>query len=99
MRRDETVMKNNQHSTVGAEAPCRSDDRRDRRVRNGRVDIRQQSTPTGARRTERGQSTVEYALLLLGVATLALLVVAWASGTDGIGRLFDAVLDDIVARF
>lgn len=48
---------------------------------------------------ERAQSTVEYALLLLGVATLALLVVAWATGTDAIGRLFDTVLDDIVSRF
>lgn len=52
-----------------------------------------------ARRMEdRGQSTVEYALLLLGVATIALIVVGWASGTGKIGELFDAVVDSIIGR-
>lgn len=56
-------------------------------------------SPRAGHGGDRGQSTVEYALLLLGVATLALLVIAWASGTDAIGRLFDAVLNEIVAKF
>jgi len=33
------------------------------------------------RHLARGQSTVEYALLVVGIATLALLVLAWASST------------------
>ena len=48
------------------------------------------------RRTERGQASAEYALVLLGVAAVALLVSAWAAKTDGIGRLFDAVLEKLV---
>lgn len=45
---------------------------------------------------ERGQATAEYALVLLGVAALALLVLAWAGGTDKIGDLLDAVIDSII---
>jgi hypothetical protein len=48
------------------------------------------------RRSERGQASAEYALVLLGVAAVALLVSAWAAKTDGIGRLFDAVLEKLV---
>lgn len=47
---------------------------------------------------ERGQSTAEYALLLLGVATIALIVVSWASGTGKIAELFDAVVDSIIGK-
>jgi hypothetical protein len=47
-------------------------------------------------RGDRGQSTVEYALLLLGAATIALIVVTWASGTGKIGELFDSVVDSIL---
>ncbi len=49
-------------------------------------------------RSERGQSTAEYALLLLGVATIALIVVTWASSTGKIGELFDAVVDSIIGK-
>ena len=49
-----------------------------------------------ADRGDRGQSTVEYALLLLGAATIALIVVTWASGTGKIGELFDSVIDSIL---
>ena len=48
------------------------------------------------RRGEAGQASAEYALVLLGVAAVALLVSAWAAKTDGIGRLFDAVMDKLV---
>ena len=51
------------------------------------------------RRTgEAGQTTAEYALVLLGAAAVALLVVAWATKTDRIGKLFDFVLDQIAGR-
>ena len=47
-------------------------------------------------RSSRAQSTVEYALVLLGAAALALLLVSWVSGTDVIGRLFDLVFSRIL---
>jgi hypothetical protein len=47
---------------------------------------------------EAGQATAEYALVLLGVAALALLVLAWAGGTDKIGDLLDAVIDSIIDK-
>ncbi len=47
-------------------------------------------------RGDRGQTTAEYALVLVGVAAIALLVVAWAADTNKIGRLLDGVLDSIL---
>lgn len=52
-----------------------------------------------SRRDERGQSTAEYALVMLGAAAVALMLVTWASRTDKIGRLLDGVLDSILSRF
>ena len=61
--------------------------------------------PTGVGHTpsarDRGQATTEYALVLLGAAVLALLVVAWATSGGGagkVGRLFDSVLDQVISR-
>ncbi len=48
--------------------------------------------------TERGQATAEYALLLLGAAAVALLLVAWATDTGAIDRLLDGVLDRILSQ-
>lgn len=48
-------------------------------------------------RSDRGQSTAEYALLILGAAAIALIVVSWATGTDKITSLFDAIIDSILA--
>ncbi|MGQ0743452.1 MAG: DUF4244 domain-containing protein [Acidimicrobiales bacterium] len=44
---------------------------------------------------QRGQATAEYALVLLGAAAVALLVVAWATKTDLIGDLLDSVMKSI----
>lgn len=54
----------------------------------------------GARlpRDERGQTSAEYALVLLGAAAIALLLVAWATKSDLIGKLFDAVLNSITGK-
>ncbi len=46
----------------------------------------------------RGQSTAEYALVLLGAATVALVFLAWAGRTSRIGDLFDAVLDTVIGK-
>lgn len=48
--------------------------------------------------SEDGQATAEYALVLLGAAAIALLVVGWATKTNRIGKLFDFVLDQVVGR-
>ncbi len=47
-------------------------------------------------RSERGQSTAEYALVLLGAGTIAMMVVAWASSSNQVGRLFDAVFESLI---
>lgn len=51
-----------------------------------------------ARRNERGQATAEYALVLLGAAALAILVVTWAAKTDRIGNLLDTVFDSVTGK-
>ena len=43
-----------------------------------------------------GQTSTEYALVLLGAAGVALLVGAWAGQTDKIGSLFDSVFDGVI---
>jgi Flp pilus assembly pilin Flp len=52
-------------------------------------------TSAGHRVLERGQTTAEYALVLLGVGAVAMLVVAWASKTNKIGQLLDAVFKSL----
>ena len=48
-----------------------------------------------------GQATTEYALVLLGAALVALMLVAWATSGGGgkIGKLFDRVLDAVLQTF
>ena len=47
---------------------------------------------------EQGQATAEYALVLLGAATVALLLVAWAARSGKVGQLLDAVLDKVLGQ-
>ncbi len=50
---------------------------------------------------EDGQATTEYALVLLGAALVALLVVGWATtggGAGKVGRLFDRVIDSVIDK-
>jgi Flp pilus assembly pilin Flp len=44
------------------------------------------------RRDEAGQASVEYALVLLGAALVASLLIAWASKTNLLDQLFDHVM-------
>ncbi|MEQ8719541.1 MAG: hypothetical protein RIE08_18210 [Acidimicrobiales bacterium] len=46
-------------------------------------------------RSTSAQTTAEYALVLLGAATVAMLLVAWAGESNRIGALFDAVMRSI----
>ncbi len=50
---------------------------------------------------DRGQATAEYALVLLGAALVALLLIGWATAGGGagkIGHLLDRVLDAITDK-
>lgn len=51
-----------------------------------------------SRDDDRGQATAEYALVLLGAAAVALMLIAWAGRTDKIGKLLDGVIDSIIDR-
>ena len=53
---------------------------------------------TRARRDERGQASAEYALVLLGAAAIALLIVAWATKTDLVEKLLDTVVKNITGK-
>jgi Flp pilus assembly pilin Flp len=50
------------------------------------------------RHDERGQATAEYALVLLGAAAVALLIVGWATHTNLVGKLLDAVMSNLTGK-
>ena len=47
------------------------------------------------RRDERGQTTAEYALVLVGAAAVALLLLTWATGSGKIAWLLDKMVDTV----
>lgn len=49
-----------------------------------------------ARGDERGQTTAEYALVLLGAAAVALLLAVWAKQGGKVGKLLDTIFDSLV---
>jgi Flp pilus assembly pilin Flp len=49
-------------------------------------------------RDQRGQASAEYALVLLGAAAVALLIVGWATRTDKVGKLLNGVLDKLLGH-
>jgi Protein of unknown function (DUF4244) len=46
--------------------------------------------------SELGQTTAEYALVILGAAALATLLITWASKSHVIGKLFDTVIGKVL---
>jgi hypothetical protein len=50
------------------------------------------------RRADAGQTTAEYALVLLAAASVALLVIAWAARSGKVGQLLNAVMDTIISK-
>lgn len=56
------------------------------------------SSPNEMSWAQRGQATAEYALVLLAAATVALILLAWATKTGKIGQLFDAVIDSLIGK-
>jgi Flp pilus assembly pilin Flp len=49
-------------------------------------------------RDQKGQTSAEYALVLLGAAAVALLIVAWTTKTNRVGRLLNAVFDSVIGN-
>ncbi len=45
---------------------------------------------------ESGQSTAEYALVILGAVAIATLLITWATGSHAISQLFDSVIDKVL---
>ena len=45
---------------------------------------------------ESGQSTAEYALVILGAVAIATLMINWATGSHAISKLFDTVVSKIL---
>ena len=45
---------------------------------------------------EHAQTTSEYALVMLAAATVAGLVLAWATKSHAISRMFDSVIDKVI---
>jgi Flp pilus assembly pilin Flp len=45
---------------------------------------------------ERGQTTSEYALVMLAAAAVAGLVLTWATKSHAITRLFDSVVEKVI---
>jgi hypothetical protein len=47
-------------------------------------------------RAEVGQTTAEYALVILGAAAIGALLIAWATKSHAIGKLFDVVVGRVL---
>ncbi len=47
------------------------------------------------RMDDRGQTTAEYALVLVGAAAVALLLLTWATGSGKIAWLLDKMVDTV----
>jgi len=46
--------------------------------------------------SELGQTTAEYALVILGAAALATLLITWATKSHAITKLFDTVIGKVL---
>ncbi len=49
-------------------------------------------------RTDRGQATAEYVLVLLGAASVALVLIGWLARSGRIEGLLDQVFDQITSQ-
>jgi Flp pilus assembly pilin Flp len=47
-------------------------------------------------RSERGQTTAEYALVILAAAAIALVLLAWARSSGRLPEFFDQIIDRII---
>ncbi|MFA9563123.1 MAG: DUF4244 domain-containing protein [Acidimicrobiales bacterium] len=49
-------------------------------------------------RGDSGQTLPEYALVIVGAAALATLLLTWVSNTDMLGSLLDSVIENVIGR-
>ena len=47
-------------------------------------------------RSDRGQTTAEYALVILAAAAIAVVLLAWARSSGKLPAFFDSIIDRIV---
>jgi Flp pilus assembly pilin Flp len=47
------------------------------------------------RHDDRGQTTAEYALVIMAAGAIAIGVIAWANGTGSFTGLFESVIEDL----
>jgi Flp pilus assembly pilin Flp len=46
-------------------------------------------------RAERGQTTAEYALVILAAAAVAVVLIAWARSSGKLPAFFDSIIDQV----
>jgi len=51
---------------------------------------------TGCLRREEGQTTAEYALVILAAAAVAVVLIAWAHSSGKLPAFFDQVIDSVM---
>lgn len=51
---------------------------------------------TSRLRPEGGQTTAEYALVILAAAAIAVVLIAWARSSGRLPAFFDQVIDDVI---
>jgi Flp pilus assembly pilin Flp len=50
-------------------------------------------------RRQEGQTTAEYALVILAAAAVALVLIAWAQSSGKLPAFFDKVIDELINSF
>jgi Flp pilus assembly pilin Flp len=53
---------------------------------------------TGVLRREEGQTTAEYALVILAAAAVAVVLIAWAHSSGKLPAFFDQVIDSVMGE-
>jgi len=54
------------------------------------------SRVTSRLRREEGQTTAEYALVILAAAAIAVVLIAWARSSGKLPAFFDSVIDSVI---
>jgi len=49
-------------------------------------------------RRDEGQTTAEYALVILAAAAIAVVLIAWAHSSGKLPQFFDQVIDDVMGH-
>lgn len=54
-----------------------------------------EATPRRTARSEEGQTTAEYALVILAAAAIAVVLIVWARSSGKLPAFFDKIIDSI----